>query len=106
MQSLIHQSKQTSVTSTHLGFSSCVADQVRGVGLWLSTVAQGTEACVIGAGWSGLQSYNSLPVPRPRRVSVEGRGDRKQPLPNLDEFMPSGSATNPQKWARMRKQLK
>ena len=57
-------------------------------------------------GLSGLQSYNSLPVPRPPRVSVEGRTERRRPLPNLDEFMASGSDPNPQKWARMRKQLR
>lgn len=107
--SIMHHSKLTPIANTRLVPSKCVPDRVRisGLGVMTYQCAQGTEACVRGAGWNALQRYNSLPVPRPRRVSVEGRGDRKQPLPNLDEFMPSGSGTsNPLKWARMRKQLK
>lgn len=59
------------------------------------------------AGLSGLQSYNSMPIPRADRVSIDGRCDRRRPLPNLDELVPVGSSSGPrQKWARMRKQLK
>ncbi|KAL3160420.1 hypothetical protein ABBQ32_010743 [Trebouxia sp. C0010 RCD-2024] len=58
-------------------------------------------------GLSGLQSYNSLPIPRAARISIDSRCDRTRPLPNLDELVPLDSASgSKQKWARMRKQLK
>ncbi|DBA70095.1 TPA: hypothetical protein ACH3X2_012257 [Trebouxia sp. C0005] len=59
-------------------------------------------------GMSGLQSYNSLPVPRPSRVSIDGR---RRPLPNLDELLPSSSSrdlgsSGSQRWNKLHSQLK
>ena len=60
-----------------------------------------------GAGMSGLQSYNSLPVPRSSRVSIDGR---RRPMPNLDELLPSGSkdsgSSATQRWNKLHSQLK
>ncbi len=65
------------------------------------------KCSTVGAGVSGLQSYNSLPVPRPSRVSIDGR---RRPLPNLDELLPSSSkdlgSSAAQRWNRLHSQLK
>lgn len=61
----------------------------------------------IDAGMGGLQRYNSLPVPRPNRVSIDGR---RRPLPDLDQLLPSSSkelsSSAAQRWNRIRSQMK
>ena len=60
---------------------------------------------------SGLQSYNSLPVPRPARASFD---QRRRPLPGLDDFLSRASSKDmspahkraQQQWKRLRTQLK
>ena len=58
------------------------------------------------AGWTGLQRYNSMPVPRPPQVNVPSR--RTGPLPPLDpEALPSGQgASARQQWRRVRNEIR